>query len=115
MDLAFTNNQDFVLIFNVAPWASVYPLPLCSFLMNMRAAATDVSPIYAWRSALPSPWAGGSISYDGASQLMTISADYADMLKLNAGNYVWDLQMTYNDLVKVLVGGKIVIYTGVSR
>lgn len=115
MDLSFTTNQDFVLTLNVAPWAVIYPFPLCSFLMDMRIAATDIVPVYAWRSDPPTQWSGGTIAYDGGTQLMTVTAPYEDMLKLRAGAYVYDIQMNYDGFVKNLVGGQLIIYTGVSR
>jgi hypothetical protein len=116
MDLAFTNNQTFQLSLNIAAWAPIYDLTSMTFRMQLRTAAGINPVIYSWSSSSSDGWLG-TIAFNPSTNLLMITAPYADMLNIEpqASPFVYDLQISNGTFFKDLTGGTLTFYEGITH
>lgn len=114
MDLSFENNQSFALSLNIAQWAPLYPLSVCTFHAQVRTETGSVPIIYAWSSNPADLWGNGTITYTPSTGLLYFSAPYSDMIELIPGTYAWDLALIFSGFIKILTGGAFVIMGGIT-
>ena len=121
--LSFENNQSFTLVWDMSLWAVLYDLTIGKFRMQARVpddgSFNFLNVLYQWTSYGAN--SGGTIIYEPVSQLLIIQAQYADMIKLPAGAFAYDLQYQIdlptagNPRVIDMDSGMLTITNGVSR
>jgi hypothetical protein len=114
MNLAFVNNQSFVLTLNIAAWAPVLPLTATIFHMQMRMHPEDVDVIYSWSSNPADGWGNGTITYSDTTNLLIIRAPQNEMRIIPPGTYTWDLLVNYLGFYKDFTTGQISFIGGTT-
>lgn len=117
---SFVNNQNFLLVFNMSEWASLYDLTKARFRMQIRGQ--PLGPIIYAFDTTPSGSVRGQISYLAPAQLLIASASYDDVrVYMPSGLYEQDITMEIDDpasgallINRVVASGTIVISDGIT-